>query len=72
MKMTLKRDKACETNKPDNIRNLDWDFWVSACVHSQRPKYAGFNLRTHAYGMSMWDLFKTLPKNKLSKKQRMN
>ena len=54
----LNKGKTCEACKPNNIRDLNQGFWASAYVRNQRPANTGFNLRTHAYGMRAWDLFK--------------
>ena len=64
--------KACETNKTNNIRNLDQGFWTSSYVHSQRLAYIGFNLCTHAYDMRAWDLFKNPNLETRNKKQSTN
>ena len=44
-----KKGKTCETNKPNNIKDLNQGFGASTCIRSQRPAYAGFNLRAHAH-----------------------
>ena len=44
-----KKGKTCETNKPNNIKDLNQGFRASTCIRSQRPAYAGFNLRAHAH-----------------------
>ena len=55
----LNKGKICEKNKPNKIRNPNQGFWAYACVSRQRPAYVGFNLRTHAYDMHVWDCSKT-------------
>ena len=76
MKKGLNRGKKCGVSKPNNIRDLNQGFLASAYVPNQRPAYAGFNLRMHAYGMCAWDLFKTLTQKhdieKHSTKENLN
>ena len=67
-----KKGKTCETNKPNNIKDLNQGFWVSTCICSQRPAYVGFNLHVHAHNMCAWDLFKNPNPETQSKKQSMN
>ena len=71
MKRVLKRGKTCEVSKPNNIRDLSQGFQASACVYSQRPAYAGFNLCMHAYGICVWDLLKTLTQKHETEKQNI-
>ena len=53
----LNTGKTCEVSKPNNTRDLNQGFWAIAYIRKQRPTYVGFNLRMHAYGMRVWDLF---------------
>ena len=45
---------------------------TEACMHKPNPKYAGFNLRTHACGRCTQGCSKPQPKNKLAEKQGKN